>query len=31
VLLTQQVQEGEDCGFEEEDCGLKANENKNVQ
>jgi len=31
VLVTQRAQEGGDCGFEEEDCGLKAYENLNVQ
>jgi len=31
VLLTQQAQEGDDCGFEEEYSGLKAYKNRNVQ
>lgn len=31
VLRSQEVLEGEDCDFEEEDGGLKAYENENVQ
>ena len=31
VLLTQQAQEGDDCGFEEDNCGLIAYENRNMQ